>query len=257
MKLVRYSQNGQPPRLGTLLGADRVMDLESSAAAYLASRGVVRSCSHRRRALPPREHARVPRGRQRQPGHAGGHDGRRQARHVRARLAPARDGAAARPHRGSREVHLHRPQLQGPRGGDEQSRPQGAARLSEVEQCHRRPRRAGPAPARREDVRLGGGAGGGHRPHGAVRQAGAGARLRLRLHHHQRRERARLSVPHDASGARARSRTRWRRWDPTSRTARRSPTRMSSTSRPGSTAPSCRTGRRGTSSSTWAISSST
>ena len=36
MKLVRYSQNGQPPRLGTLLGADRVMDLESSATAYLA-----------------------------------------------------------------------------------------------------------------------------------------------------------------------------------------------------------------------------
>ena len=43
MKLVRYSQNGQPPRLGTLLGADRVMDLESSATAYLASRGVVRA----------------------------------------------------------------------------------------------------------------------------------------------------------------------------------------------------------------------
>ena len=43
MKLVRYSQNGQPPRLGTLLGADRVMDLESSATAYFASRGVVRA----------------------------------------------------------------------------------------------------------------------------------------------------------------------------------------------------------------------
>ena len=43
MKLVRYSKNGQPPRLGTLLGADRVMDLESSATAYLASRGVVRA----------------------------------------------------------------------------------------------------------------------------------------------------------------------------------------------------------------------
>src|SRR5687767_9019801 len=43
MKLVRYSQNGQPPRLGTLVGAERVMDLESSAAAYLASRGVVRA----------------------------------------------------------------------------------------------------------------------------------------------------------------------------------------------------------------------
>ena len=45
MKLVRYSQNGQPPRLGALLGTDRVMDLEASAEAYLASRGVVRAAA--------------------------------------------------------------------------------------------------------------------------------------------------------------------------------------------------------------------
>src|SRR5262245_61131574 len=43
MKIVRYSVNGQRPRLGALLGADRVMDLQASAEAYLASRGAVRS----------------------------------------------------------------------------------------------------------------------------------------------------------------------------------------------------------------------
>jgi acylpyruvate hydrolase len=43
MKIVRYSHNGQPARLGSLLGADRVMDLEASAQAYLAARGVVRA----------------------------------------------------------------------------------------------------------------------------------------------------------------------------------------------------------------------
>ena len=123
MKLVRYSQNGQPPRLGMLLGADRVMDLEASAAAYSRPRRRPRR-SHRRRALSPREHARVPRGRRRQPGHARRHDGCRQGRQVRAGLVPARDGPAARPDRVSREVHLHRPELQGPRGGDEQSRAQ-------------------------------------------------------------------------------------------------------------------------------------
>jgi 2-keto-4-pentenoate hydratase/2-oxohepta-3-ene-1,7-dioic acid hydratase in catechol pathway len=43
MKIVRFSQNGQTPRLGCLHGADRVMDLASSAAAHLRSRGVVRA----------------------------------------------------------------------------------------------------------------------------------------------------------------------------------------------------------------------
>jgi len=45
MKIVRYSANGQPPRLGALLGADRVMDLPASAEAYLTARGVVRSAA--------------------------------------------------------------------------------------------------------------------------------------------------------------------------------------------------------------------
>ncbi len=52
------------------------------------------------------------------------------------------------------------------------------------------PGRAHPAPAGREDPRLGGGARGGDRPDRALRQARAGARLRVRLHDHQRRERA-------------------------------------------------------------------
>jgi len=45
MKIVRFSQNGHSARLGALLGADRVMDLEASAEAYLAGRGVVRSAA--------------------------------------------------------------------------------------------------------------------------------------------------------------------------------------------------------------------
>src|SRR6185436_20395398 len=43
MKIVRYSQNGHAPRLGCFVGGDRVMDLAASAAAHLASRGVVRA----------------------------------------------------------------------------------------------------------------------------------------------------------------------------------------------------------------------
>ncbi|HVQ75430.1 MAG TPA: fumarylacetoacetate hydrolase family protein [Candidatus Binatia bacterium] len=43
MKIVRFSKNGQTPRLGCFLGADRVMDLAASGAAFLASQGVVRA----------------------------------------------------------------------------------------------------------------------------------------------------------------------------------------------------------------------
>jgi acylpyruvate hydrolase len=43
MKIVRYSQNGSAPRLGSLLGDDRVMDLEASCQAYLQAKGVVRA----------------------------------------------------------------------------------------------------------------------------------------------------------------------------------------------------------------------
>ena len=43
MKIVRFSQNGHAPRLGCFLGSDRIADLEASAAAFLASRGVVRA----------------------------------------------------------------------------------------------------------------------------------------------------------------------------------------------------------------------
>jgi acylpyruvate hydrolase len=45
MKIVRFSQNGQNPRLGCFLGAERVMDLAASGAAFLASQGVVRATS--------------------------------------------------------------------------------------------------------------------------------------------------------------------------------------------------------------------
>ena len=42
MKLVRYSTNGQSPRLGLLQG-DRIADIQSSLAASLSRRGVVRA----------------------------------------------------------------------------------------------------------------------------------------------------------------------------------------------------------------------
>jgi acylpyruvate hydrolase len=42
MKLVRFSVNGQPPRVGALQG-DRIADLQASLAASLARRGVVRA----------------------------------------------------------------------------------------------------------------------------------------------------------------------------------------------------------------------
>src|SRR5207244_11792901 len=42
MKLVRYSVNGQSPRLGVLQG-DRIADLQSSLAASLSRRGIVRA----------------------------------------------------------------------------------------------------------------------------------------------------------------------------------------------------------------------
>ena len=42
MKLVRFSQNGQSPKLGALQG-DRIADLQASLAATLAKRGVARA----------------------------------------------------------------------------------------------------------------------------------------------------------------------------------------------------------------------
>jgi acylpyruvate hydrolase len=45
MKILRFSQNGSAPRLGCLLGDDRVLDLEASAQAYLQAKGVVRAAT--------------------------------------------------------------------------------------------------------------------------------------------------------------------------------------------------------------------
>jgi 2-keto-4-pentenoate hydratase/2-oxohepta-3-ene-1,7-dioic acid hydratase in catechol pathway len=52
MKLVRFSPNGQDPRLGLDLG-DRVADLTASVAASLARRGVVRSQAIAAALVPP------------------------------------------------------------------------------------------------------------------------------------------------------------------------------------------------------------
>jgi len=43
MRIVRFSHNGQRPRLGSFLGTDRVADLEASCQAYLRAKGVVRA----------------------------------------------------------------------------------------------------------------------------------------------------------------------------------------------------------------------
>jgi acylpyruvate hydrolase len=51
MKLVRYSTNGQSPRLGALQG-DRIADLQASLAATLSRRGVVRADEIARALVP-------------------------------------------------------------------------------------------------------------------------------------------------------------------------------------------------------------
>jgi 2-keto-4-pentenoate hydratase/2-oxohepta-3-ene-1,7-dioic acid hydratase in catechol pathway len=52
MKLVRFSVNGQPPRLGALQD-DRIADLQASVAATLAARGVVRAQEIAGALVPP------------------------------------------------------------------------------------------------------------------------------------------------------------------------------------------------------------
>src|SRR5437667_12333 len=54
MKLVRFSTNGQSPRLGALQG-DRIADLGASVAATLAARGVVRAPEIATALVPPSE----------------------------------------------------------------------------------------------------------------------------------------------------------------------------------------------------------
>ena len=146
MKLVRFSTNGQAPRLGVLQG-DRIADLQASLAATLARRGVVAPRRSPRRSFPA---ARARSSRAAPP--------------VEEAVAcitewvtvPAHVGAAARAHRRSRQVHLHRPQLPRPRGGGEPAHSQGAADLPEVVERHHRPGRADPAAARLDPARLGG-----------------------------------------------------------------------------------------------------
>ncbi|HLE42844.1 MAG TPA: fumarylacetoacetate hydrolase family protein [Methylomirabilota bacterium] len=52
MKLVRFSMNGHPPRLGALHG-DRIADLQASVAATLDRRGVVRAAEIAAALVPP------------------------------------------------------------------------------------------------------------------------------------------------------------------------------------------------------------
>jgi 2-keto-4-pentenoate hydratase/2-oxohepta-3-ene-1,7-dioic acid hydratase in catechol pathway len=45
MKIVRFSQNGQTPRLGCYLGQEQVLDLAASCTTFLAAQGVVRAAA--------------------------------------------------------------------------------------------------------------------------------------------------------------------------------------------------------------------
>ena len=201
MKIVRFSQNGHAPRLGCFLGSDRIADLEASAAAFLASRGRGARAGHRGGALSARQHARLPRGRQREPGHADRHDGRGARRQVpaggprrwprcgctrRSRTRGSSSASASTTRTTRRRRTTRRP-------SSRRCSPSGPTRIQDPGEPVLRPRG-------REDARLGGRAGRGDRAHRALREEGAGPRLRLRLHHHQRRERARLPVPHHPVG---------------------------------------------------------
>ena len=52
MKLVRFSTNGQQPRLGIIQG-DRIADLQTSLAATLTRRGVMRAGEIAAALVPP------------------------------------------------------------------------------------------------------------------------------------------------------------------------------------------------------------
>src|SRR6266404_1347929 len=194
--LAKWSRS--PPRLLPRSGSRRRPRGNRDRVSRGAGRGA--RGHHRGGSVPGRQHPRLPRGRQREPGHADRDDGERAERQVPAGGPSPKRGAAARADRGSRQVHLHRPQLQGPRGRDQQRPAEGAAGVPQVGQRDPGSGRADPAAARGEDLRLGGGAGRGDRLHRPLREEGAGPRLRLRLHHHQRRQRARLPVPHEPVG---------------------------------------------------------
>jgi len=77
MKIVRFSQNGHAPRLGCFLGADRIADLEASAAPRSSRPAAWCALRSSAAALFPHDSSGASlEGRQREPGHADRHDGR-------------------------------------------------------------------------------------------------------------------------------------------------------------------------------------
>ena len=106
--------------------------------------------------------------------------------------AGARQSAPRPLRRRHGKIHLHRPQLFRPRGGDRRHGSAGADHLHEGDLGNRRPRRRRADPARLEEDRLGSRARRRHRQGCEIRLRGRGAGLCGRLLRRQRRVGTRL-----------------------------------------------------------------
>ena len=101
MKLVRFSTNGQSPRLGVLQG-DRIADLQASVAASLTRRGVTRAAEIAAALVPNSTRAFLEDGPLVEETVAG----------IKEWVTvPYELGAPARADHGSWQVHLYRAQL--------------------------------------------------------------------------------------------------------------------------------------------------
>ena len=128
----------------------------SERAAFLAARGVVRARRHRGRALSADSTRGFLEGGSASQDMLTAMMDAAQGGQVPAGGPLAVLGAAARAHRRPGQVHLHRAQLQGPRGRDEQPGAQAAAGLPQVGQrdpAIRASRSCGPAARRRSTGR--------------------------------------------------------------------------------------------------------
>src|SRR5262245_39549895 len=107
MKLVRFSQNGQSPRLGALQG-DRIADLQASLAGTLAKRGVARAHAIAAALVPDSTREFFEGGAATQDAIASITEWGNVPKTAGRLHAPTPAPGA---HRGPEQVHLHRPQL--------------------------------------------------------------------------------------------------------------------------------------------------